>query len=346
MAIPTTPSNPYLQTANSQNLLSWDAVVSTPTLISYSVQRSLDGVTYTSVSSPTTLSYLDTTVTIGTQYWYQVAAVNADGTSLYTIPKSIVPAPIGEMSLVGLRYSAMQKADRVNSKFVTKPEWDKFINLALTELYDLLITVYQDYFEAPEVSFIADGTTYEYPLPDGFITFTDSQSGQTIVAPPFLKLTGVDLAVNNANNAYVTLDKYNLIDRNNYVYPNSAGTIYGVFNLQYRLMGNKIRFIPTPTANQIIRLLYIPRLRELLQDTDLTTIGYSGWLDYVICRAAKYALDKEESDTSAITAELLFLMDRINASAINRDAGRPDTISDVRTKGGWSGMNGQFHGGY
>jgi hypothetical protein len=268
-------------------------------------------------------------------YWYQVAASNTNGTSVYSGAQQVVPAPNSELSLYELRQRSQQRADRVNSQFVGLAEWNFFINQAMYELYDLLITAYEDYFEAPEITFVANGSIYQYPLPNGTLTFTDSQTGNTIVAPPFYKLSGVDLAVQNANNAYVTVNKYNLIDRNKFVYPNSSSSIYGVFNLQYRLMGNTIRFIPTPSGNQIIRLLYIPRLPQLLADTDLTTIGYSGWLQYVIVRAAKYALDKEESDTSKLDDEIKFLKQRIEETAVNRDVGQADTISDTRSGRGW-----------
>jgi hypothetical protein len=169
------------------------------------------------------------------------------------------------------------------------------------------------------------------------------------VAPPFYKLIGVDLALQNASNGFVTINKFNFIDRNRFVYPNTASTIYGVFNLRYRLMGGNIEFIPTPSGNQQIRLWYVPRLKQLLQDGDITTTGISGWLQYVIVRAAKYALDKEESDTSKLDAELAFLKGRIEESANNRDAGQPDTISDVRNNGfggGWSNGSNSTSGGF
>jgi hypothetical protein len=346
VAIPAIPQNFNVQQGNQQVYLSWDL---TAGATSYQVQRSTDGVTYANLAAPATNSYLDTAVTLGTQYFYQIASINGSGTSSFTTPQSVVPAPSSELSLGELRLRAQQRADRVNSQFVTLTEWNYFINQAMLELYDLLITVYEDYFAAPEISFASNGTDYLYPLPDGKITFTntDNQANTPIVAAPFYKLLGMDLGINTAANAFVTMNKYNLIDRNKFIYPNSASTIYGVFNLQYRIMGNRIRFIPTPSAGQLIRLLYAPRLPQLLKDNDLTTIGFSGWLQYVIVRAAKYALDKEESDTSKLDAELIFLKQRIEETADNRDAGQPDKISDTRNSGGWGtgGFSG-FQGGW
>lgn len=346
MAIPATPYNFYVQQGNRQVFLSWDISVGAT---SYSIQRSTDGVTYVTYATISVNNYLDTAVTVGTQYFYQVASVNSDGTSAYTDPVSIVPSPTAEMSLGQIRLMAQQKADRVGSDFVTLPEWNNFINLAMYELYDLLITVDEEYFVATPVQFNTDGTTYQYTLPDGVTTFTNGISGASgYVADPFYKLKGVDLGLNTANNAWVTMSKFSFIDRNNFVYPNSASTIYGVFNCQYRLLGSKIEFIPTPTANQPIRLWYIPRLPQLLKDTDISTIGISGWLAYVITRAAKYALDKEESDTSKLDQELIFLKERIESTAVNRDTGMPDKISNVRGNGNWGsgmGWNGPI-GGY
>lgn len=327
MASPATPSNFYVQQGNRNVYLSWDIAVGA---LSYQVQRSTDGVTYSNYASVVVNNYLDTAATVGTLYYYQVQAVNASGSSPFANPQSVVPTPSGEMSLGQIRLLAQQRADRVNSNFLKLPEWNSNINQSLFELYDLLITTYEDYFLAPVVEFVADGTTSSYPLPDGLL-----YSG----APAFYKLSGVDLGISNANNAFVTLNKFNFADRNRYVYPNSASTIYGVFNLQYRLMGSNILFIPTPSASQILRLWYIPRLTQLLQDTDTTSSGISGWIEYVIIDAAIKALQKEESDVSVLMAQKMALIKRIQDSASNKDAGRPDTVSNVRN-GDWGGNGG------
>lgn len=332
---------------NQQVLLSW-AITAGAT--SYEIERSLDNVTFTSLAtvsgSPLATTYLDTTAALATQYYYKVAATNADGTSPYTQSQWAIPAPTSEYSLKQLRELCKLKADMKNSNFVTDPEWNQFINLANTELYDLLIMANQDYFIATPVQFQSDGSTSLYPLPNGSNTFLNGlNTAQTVTPPPFYKLTGVDLAMNSATNAYVTVNSFNFIDRNRYVYPNTSSTIYGVFNMQYRLIGTNIELIPTPSAGQGIRLWYIPRLQALLQDTDLTTLGFSGWLQYVIVRAAKYALDKEESDTTKLDQEILFLKARIEETASARDVGQPDRISSTRDSSGWgNSFGGGFNG--
>lgn len=336
MAIPAIPQNYWLQTADGQNFLSWDLVAGAT---SYNVHRSTDGVTFASLATPTTPYYLDDSVTVGTQYYYKVASVNSDGTSSYTIAQSAVPCLPGEMSLGQIRDLSKKKADLTRSNFVTLPEWNEFIRLSCYELYDLLVTTYQDYFIADPLTITMDGST-AYDLPNG-----QNHSA----ARALYKLVGVDMGPSSGNTTgWVTVNKFNFIDRNKYFFPNSNSILYGQVNMSYRVMGSTIRFIPNPSANQVVRLWYVPRLTQLLQDTDTTDMSISGWILYVIIRAAKYALDKEESDTSKLDAELLFLKQRIEASASNRDSGQPDTISDTRaTNGsGWGGPGNGFQGGF
>jgi hypothetical protein len=220
------------------------------------------------------------------------------------------------------------------------------------ELYDLLVSLTEDYFISTPAQFTASGNQFIFPLPDGVTSFQNGLNPSiTFVPRAAYKLIGVDLALNNASNAFVTVNKFNFADRNNFVYPNTASTIYGVFNLRYRLIGtSSIEFIPTPSGNQQIRLWYVPRLQQLLLDTDVTDMSISGWIEYVIVKAAYYALAKEESDTSNMEKQLASLKMRIEEAASNRDQGNPNTISDSRRSGpwgnGWSGGNNGAIGGF
>jgi len=331
MAVPYQPQNLSVEQADGNILLTWTGSLGAT---GYQIQRSTDGVNFTNLATVGVVTqYIDPFPGVGIMYYYQVAGTNSSGTSPYSSIVQMVAAPPSEMSLFELRLRSQQTADRVNSNFVTTSEWNAFLRLAMYELYDLLIDSYEDLF-ASQIAFInTNGTTINYPLPDGATNYIGGiypNAASGTPAPAFYKLAGMDLGINTSNNAWVTLLKFDFIERNKYVYPNSTSTIYGVYNMRYRLMGNFVNIIPTPAGNQQIRMWYSPRLPALLQDTDLTTIGYSGWLRYPIVRAAKYALDKEESDTAKLDAEIAFLKDRIESAAQNRDAGQADTISNTR----------------
>jgi hypothetical protein len=334
---PSIPQNLIAQQGNGQIYLSWDQVAGAT---GYPLQRSTDNVNFSTIATLTAAEYLDPSVIVGTTYYYRAASTNGIQSS-FSSSVSAVPALTGEMSLGQVRLLAQQRADRVNSNFVTKEEWNSYINQSYTELYDLLVTLYEDYYVAPPLTFQTDGSTSQYTLPNG-----SNFSG----APAFYKLLGVDCGLGANNNAWVTLHKFDFISRNRYVFPNVTSTFLGVFNLRYRVVGNTLFFIPTPSANQYIRLWYIPRVATLLKDSDMLQ-SISGWVEYVIVDAAIKCLQKEESDVTVLMAQKQMLIDRIQSSAMNRDAGQPDTISDVRTFGerwgGYGSPNGDgSFGGY
>ncbi len=344
MAVPYQPQNAAAEQSDGNILITWSASLSAT---GYTIQRSTDGVTFATVGTVAQVtSYLDSLPGVGIMYYYQVAGTNSDGTSTYSSIVQMVAAPPSEMSLFELRLRSQQTADRVGSQFVVTTEWNAFLRMAMYELYDLLITSYEDLFAQEFVFINTNGTTQNYPLPDGCANYfggTYPSTGSTDPAKALYKLSGMDLGENTSNNAWVTLRKFNFIDRNDYVYPNSTSTIYGVYNMAYRLMGSNVNIIPTPAGNQQIRMWYSPRLTSLLADTDLTTIGYSGWLRYPIVRAAKYALNKEETETGPLDAELIYLKTRIEQASQNRDAGTPDTISETRRDSIYGGTG--FGGG-
>ena len=152
------------------------------------------------------------------------------------------------------------------------------------------------------------------------------------------------------NNAWVTLPRYNWIDRNRFIYPQLQANALGVFNLSYRQMGDSLYFIPNPSAGQFIQIWYVPVMNMMLQDTDMLSFSISGWDEFVVIDAAIKALTKEESFDQAnmLKQERAEILERIETTAANRDAGQPNTISDVRTNTGFydsGGFGGVGHGG-
>lgn len=336
MSIPAIPNNFFVQQGNGQVFLSWD--ISTGAT-SYSVQRSIDGVNFTTVATPSLNQYLDTTVVVGTQYFYQIASTNVSGTSSYTSPQSIVPTFSADLSLGQIRLMSQQRADRVNSQFVSTPEWNTYIVQSYFELYDLLVTAYEDYYLAVPYIFQTTGNQNQYPLPNGVLTSIDTGN----VALPFYKLWGVDLGLSLGSNAWVTLHKFDAIQRNRFIYPQLTSTYLGVWDLRYRLVGDTLYFTPTPSGAQFIRVWYIPRLVQPLQDTDILK-GVSGWTEYIITDAAIKALQKEESDVTVLAAQKGMLIKRIQESAMNRDVGQPETISPTRNRAEMWGFFGSPNG--
>jgi len=346
MPAPSAPTanTVILQTGNGNNLISWP-IISGAT--SYKVQRSTDGVNFSALATPALNQYLDTTGTVGTAYYYQVAASNGSGDSAYTpsYPASIVPCLPGQINLGMMRYQAQLKCDQLNSNFLTLDEWNINLNKSQFELFDILTRKDGENYVLASPYTISTTGVKNYPLPDGSAAFAVNG----VTPPAVYKLLGIDCGVAVGNNAWVTLPRYNWIDRNKFIYPQLQANALGVFNLSYRQMGNSLYFIPNPSAGQFIQVWYVPIMTMLLQDADMLSFSISGWDEYVIIDAAIKAATKREDYelVMQLKQDKAAILERIESTAANRDQSIPNTISDTRTNTGFydgGGFGGTGHG--
>lgn len=348
MAIAMTPVNFYAQQGNGEVLLSW-MLVSGAT--SYQVQRSSDGINYSNLAVATTNNYLDTTALICVQYYYQVASINASGMSTFTSPQGIIATDAGFMCLQQIRFLARAAADQLGSNYRTDPTWNTYINQSATGLYDLITDTFEDYYIVPQsLMLVADSLTtvngqiVSYPLPSGNNYVGAFTSG--VPAQPFYKLRGVDLSFGASYSGFLTMRKFQFINRNEFTWANLAGSFPWASNVKYRVLGNRIYFIPFPPLSQSLFIWYIPRLPQLLQETDVLD-GISGWTEYVILDAAIKVLRDQTLDASLLIEQKGEIVKRIEDSAQSRDVGEPDRISQTRCFTGTENGMGQglFGGG-
>lgn len=177
----------------------------------------------------------------------------------------------GIVTLASLRFQAQERADQLNSSFLSVSEWNRNIATSWKRLYNLLIAAYGcDYYVTKPLTFVTNGTSYLYPLPDGTTTFTDAISGATVTPTAFFKLLGVDLQLSPSvgssspsnSQSYVTIWGFTFADRNRFAVPNFQ-SFYGITNLRVRLQGNNLWFTPIPSAGQTIQLWQVPRPLDL-----------------------------------------------------------------------------------
>lgn len=218
-------------------------------------------------------------------------------------------ANTGSRTLADLRLNAQQLSDMVNSTFVSTQEWNTFLNTGYMQLYNLLVEKFgANYFMAQALA-TSDGVNDQISLP-----------------PDFFKLCGVDLQV--GAKSWTTLKSFTFSERNG----SSESASLRSTNLRYRIHGDNLWLIPVPTAGQVFRIWYVPRVTALVNDSD-TVDGVSGWEQYIILSAAIAAMVKEESDPSVLMAQLGAMVKQIEDAAENRDVGAPAKVTDVYSDG-------------
>lgn len=160
-----------------------------------------------------------------------------------------------DISLGALRIQAQQRADLENNASVSNPEWNGYLTNSRKRLYNMLVGAYgNDYFTSEFYQFTL-GNAQFYTLPDGGPSFVDVNGA---IAPKFWKLLDVDLQYQASPSGWVTLKRFNDIDRNKYAYLNVAINWFGYTNLRYRISGNSLWFTPVPMSGQNCRIKYIP----------------------------------------------------------------------------------------
>lgn len=211
------------------------------------------------------------------------------------------------VTLAELRTRVRQRSDMETSDFVADDELNGYINASIAELYDLLVSAYgADYFLA-EHSFGTVINTIDYALP-----------------VDFYKLKGVDANINDNN--WFSVRPFNFNERNR-----NQDVTWGLLNgptIRYRLMGSNIKFSPAPNATYQMRIWYVPLATILVADSD-SFDDLNQYAEYVVIDAAIKCLQKEESDVSVLAAQKMAMKRRLEEMADNRDAGQPDSVSDI-----------------
>jgi hypothetical protein len=322
-----TPAGFAVQSAQGQVISSWQI---SPLATTYYVNRSTDNVTFASLGQTSSLQYVDSTAVVGTIYYYTVQAANSSASSLATASLAGEALKPGQTTVGNLDTEIRQRCNKENSPFITQQESYSMINQSFKELYDILVSKWgQDYKVAQPYSFTTDGSSSLFPLP-----------------ADLYELMGVEVALNPSDpNSWVTLKKFEFIQRNLWNYPN-VYTFYGITNLRYRLNGDNLYIVPICSANQTIRIWYAPRPNQLINSTD-TVDAISGWEEYIVADCCVKILAKEESDPSIFIAQKNALLERIESMAQARDIGEPETVSDSKLRnfawsddGGMGGGNG------
>lgn len=206
-----------------------------------------------------------------------------------------------------LRTRARRRADMENSTFVTDDEIRDYLNSSISELHDMMVKSYEDYFVSEQ--------TYTIPLATGGGSLPDD----------FYKALGVDY---NSGGITSTLKAYSFTERN--VYNTPYAVIDRLAEPMYKIEGNKIKVIPTNSQSGTITLYYVPNPAQFSSTVSEIENVIPGFEEYIVAATAIRMLMKEESDVSTLERERQQLASRIIRAISPRDASGSYAIRDVR----------------
>lgn len=226
--------------------------------------------------------------------------------------------PNNTLTLANLITAVRRRADMVGSTFVSDAEVVDYINVAMAELHDILVTKFEDYY-VKDTSESPKSGDYTLPADNPGTLPTD-----------FYKALGVDFTTGGVT---YRLKPYSFQERTTY---NSPGlTAASITNTMYHIQGNKIKFIPDPSVSGTVKLHYVPEVTRFDAGSTSDTIVskapqvVSGYEEYVVIDAAIKCLQKEESDVQVLLVQKQQQLQRIEQAAGKRDAGESYAITDV-----------------
>lgn len=200
------------------------------------------------------------------------------------------------VTLTQLKQRCRERADVVNSSFITDAELLSHINSSYAELYDILVSSYQDYYVSSSTASVTTGNTIALP--------TD-----------FYKMIGLDVSSDGVS--YYTVKKFNFNQRN-------SSSNDGV---RYRVAGSNILLEPSDSAVGTYKIWYIPVYTPLASSSDVVN-GIMGWDEYIVIDVAIKILQKEESSTSSLEKAKDAIKARIIQMSSVRDV-EPDSITNI-----------------
>lgn len=207
-------------------------------------------------------------------------------------------------TLAELRTRVRQRADMVDSDFVTDAELNTYIQQSYRKLYNLVVTTFSDWYVDDPVEFsITSGNTFTLPA-------------------TFYKLIAVDFKLNGK---WIEVPRFNINERNR----QTAGR-FRIFHptIKYRLMNNKLRFIPTDDATGDYRYWAVSKPSVPTDDAD-TIEGENGWDEFVVLDSAIKCLNKEETDATMLIMEQQQIKEDILINANSYDEGGSERVEDI-----------------
>jgi hypothetical protein len=222
---------------------------------------------------------------------------------------AIIPSTTRTFTLEDLREMLLRRAGVEESDDLTPEVLNDFINGALAELWDILKAKADERLLTSTTLSVTAGVA-NVAMPAGFYTMRKLEIVDTAMPSGYRQLRQISLDATHRFSQVVS-KRY-----------------------RYWLNAYNITLVPTPTADESLRLWYIPVAPYLDDDAD-TIDGWNGYEELVTALGFKRILARQDLSTADIERECARLADRVAAASDGRDAEpfylvdqRPDFFDD------------------
>lgn len=211
------------------------------------------------------------------------------------------------VTLEALRARVREAVDMTGSSFIADSanSIDAFINSEAKALYALLVSLYEDHFEATSENVSLVAGTSDYSL-----------TGSV------LKLKGVDV---QDGSEWKSLRPAPFRERN----LRSSGELADLLHLRFRLEANKLKFMPAPASSGTARVWFTPQFTKFTNSSDERE--FFDHEEYIVQGAAARCAIKEEQDPSPFLALQQKEREVLELAAPRRDAEEPGSVGNADT---------------
>ena len=203
------------------------------------------------------------------------------------------------ITLAVIRQHIRERGDVVNDPFITDSELNTMINASYASLYNLQVSLNQDYFVNESSMAVSSGVD-SYPLP------TD-----------FHKCLGDDVLADGTK--YIPLKKFVFAERNR----------HGI--MRYTIQANNLKLRPIPNGDYTLKLYYVPIYTQLTTDSS-TLDGVNGYEEYIVWDCVVKCRQKKEEDPSIALSERERIRGEIMEAAAERDSSAPAYVSNANSE--------------
>lgn len=237
-----------------------------------------------------------------------------------------------------LEQRVRERADMVDSQFVTSAEVQRFLEASWQELYSIMVASGEDLFirRARITGSAADPLVTE----DGDLIVTENGDvlivggvipvGSYINLPAQVKALRLVRHVDGVRLRKSTLHDLEAIQSST----RSGKPLYYRLDMDPQNTNLRLELYPQPDRSYEFDVFYVPALslKEFLTSS-YVSIPVRGWDEYLVLTASAKAKDKEESDVGNVMKEREVLLERIRADLVPFDKSEPDQVVSMSLAG-------------